>query len=122
MLVLNFAHPLSETATRQLSEALLNAPIDERRIPVQLDLTAPLAPQIVAAVDACDLDPTQWQLTPFLLNLPGMSVAAALVLAEIHGRCGFFPRILRLVQIGGTFELAELIDLSIVRAAARQRR
>ena len=48
---------------------------------------------------------------------------AACVLAELHGRMGYFPTIVRLRPVAGSvsreYELAELIGLQDVRDAAR---
>ncbi|MGH9546163.1 MAG: CRISPR-associated protein Csx15 [Terriglobales bacterium] len=42
------------------------------------------------------LPATEWQQVPLLLNLPSLSVIASMVLAEIHGRIGHFPAVMRL--------------------------
>jgi hypothetical protein len=61
-----------------------------------------------------------------LVNLPSLNVIAALLLAELHGRCGYFPAVLRLQPIPHTtppqFAVAEILNLQQVREAARQRR
>jgi hypothetical protein len=48
------------------------------------------------------------------------------LLAEIHGRSGFFPTILRLRPMPGSippqFEVAELLNLQSIRDAARTTR
>lgn len=68
----------------------------------------------------------QWQEGNFLINLPGLSQASALLLAEIHGRMGHFPSIIRLKPSddGSTriFELAEVVNLQNVRDNARKSR
>ena len=64
--------------------------------------------------------------TAHLINPPGLSPIACLVLAELHGRMGYFPPILRLRPIADTtppaFEVAEIISLHAVREQARGRR
>ena len=49
-----------------------------------------------------------------------------MVIAELHGRCGYFPAVLRLKPVPATtpprFAVAEIINLQIVRDAARQTR
>jgi hypothetical protein len=61
-----------------------------------------------------------------LVNLPSYNYAAALVLAELHGRAGHFPAVLRLRPVAGgattEFEVAEIINLQAMRDAARQAR
>jgi len=48
------------------------------------------------------------------------------VLAEIHGRCGYFPPIVRLRPIKDSlpprFEVAEILNLNAVRETARTKR
>jgi len=48
------------------------------------------------------------------------------LLAEVHGRTGYFPTIIRLRPVAGVtppqFEVAELLNLQAVRDAARVRR
>jgi len=48
------------------------------------------------------------------------------VLAELHGRCGYFPSILRLKPVAGStpprFEVAETVNLQAVRDTSREAR
>ena len=52
--------------------------------------------------------------------------ANATLLAELHGRCGYFPAQLRLRPVPGSlpprFEIAEVLNLQALRDAARERR
>ena len=125
MLILNFTHPLTSDQRAQI-EALAHTSIEEiRTIPVQIDQAGPLEPQIVAIVDAVGLTSEEWQTRPLLINPPGYAPAAFVLLAELHGRIGHFPSIIRLRPQSGpvtTFEVAELLNLQAVREAARQRR
>jgi len=61
-----------------------------------------------------------------VVNLPSLSVVAALVVTELHGRCGYFPAVLRLKPVSDTtplqFAVAEIVNLQMVRDAARQTR
>jgi hypothetical protein len=126
MLILNFTHPLTDTHKAQI-ESLANAPIDEiRTISVQIDQSQPLAPQVSAIVDAVQLSSQQWQTRPLLINPPGYAPAAFVLLAELHGRIGHFPTLIRLrPRPGGvvtTFEVAELPNLQTIREEARRQR
>ncbi|HRU94740.1 MAG TPA: CRISPR-associated protein Csx15 [Anaerolineae bacterium] len=126
MLILNYSHPLTPDQLSQL-EALTGAAIAEvREIPAQLDLEAPFAPQAVALADAAQLTPEQWQTTPLLLVPPALNFAAVALLAELHGRMGYFPPVVRLRPVAGAlpprYEVAEIINLQAVRDAARKRR
>ncbi len=125
MLILNFAHPLTDEHKAQI-EALANIAIDEiHTIPVQIDQTQPLGPQISATVDAVQLSSQEWQTRPLLINPPGYAPAAFVLLAELHGRIGHFPSLIRLRPQPGPvtrYEVAELLNLQAVREAARHRR
>jgi len=77
-------------------------------------------------VDAIGLTPHEWQSTPLIVIPPALSFIAVVVLAELHGRMGYFPTVARLRPIAGTtppqFEIAEVMNLQAVRDAARSRR
>lgn len=126
MLIVNFAHPLTadhlgavERLTGQAAERVLD-------VPAQFDPAQPFGPQARALVGAAGLTPQEWQTLPLLINLPSLNVIAALLLAELHGRCGYFPAILRLRPVAGSappqFEVAEVLNLQVVRDEARQQR
>jgi hypothetical protein len=125
MLILNFTHPLTEEQKAQI-EALAGIAIDEiRTIPVQIEQAEPLTEQIRAIVDAVGLSPEEWQTRSLLINPPGYAPAAFILLAELHGRIGHFPSLIRLRPKPGpvtTYEVAELLNLQSVREAARKRR
>src|SRR5438876_9447356 len=125
MLILNFTHPITSEQRAQL-EALAHTPIEEvRTIPVQIDQAEPLEPQITAIVDAVGLSSEEWQTRPLLINPPGYAPAAFVLLAELHGRIGHFPTLIRLRPKPGpvtTYEVAELLNLQTIRETARKRR
>ena len=126
VLVVNFSHPLTEEQ-KERARLLLNCRIEEIiELPIQLDHERPFDPQIDEVVDKVGLTSHQWQTKPVLVNLPGYAPAAAVLIAELHGRMGHFPTILRLrpVRAEGTttYEVAEIIDLQATRDAARGRR
>ncbi len=126
MLILNFTHPLTNEQRAQI-EALANTSIEEvRTIPVQINQEEPLEPQITAIVDAVGLSSEEWQTRPFLINPPGYAPAAFVLLAELHGRIGHFPSLIRLRPVADSiptaYEIAELINLQAIRERARRRR
>jgi len=125
MLILNFTHPLTDTQCSQI-EALAKTAIEEiRTIPVQIDQAEPLEPQIIAIVDSISLSSHEWQTRQLLINPPGYAPAAFVLLAELHGRIGHFPTLIRLRPKPGpvtAYEVAELLNLQTVREAARKRR
>lgn len=129
MIVLNFSHPLTAAHLDQLA-TLLDQPmpaLDEvRDVPAQFDNTQPFAGQVAALVDSAGLSPRQWQTEPILINPPGLAPAAAALIAELHGRMGHFPTIMRMRPIAGVtppqYEVAEVLDLQDVREVARVKR
>ena len=126
MILLNFSHPLMPAHLRQL-EALTSQAIERViEIPSQIDPQQPLVPQVTALADHAHLSPAEWQTLPLLINLPSLNYIAAVLLADLHGRCGYFPACLRLRPVAGSvppqYEVAEVLDLQAVRDEARGRR
>jgi hypothetical protein len=126
MILLNLSHPLSAEQKQQI-EQLAGQPITrliERM--AQFDLARPFAEQATALVDSLGLAPAEWQTAPLLVNLPSLNFGAAAVLAELHGRCGYFPPLVRLRPAAGSlpprYEAVEIVNLQGLRDAARQRR
>ncbi len=125
--LINFAHPITDEQKSQI-ENIVNEPINIVNIPTQLDNDADFGPQATALVDqAVEAlgGPEAIQTTPVVVNLPGLAPAAAAVLAELHGRMGYFPPVLRLKPVPGPvrrFEVAEVIDLQGLREQAREKR
>ena len=76
MLILNFTHPLTPEQRAQ-TEALAHTSIEEvRTIPIQIDQSEPLEPQMISIVDSVGLSSEEWQTRPFLINPPGYAPAA----------------------------------------------
>ena len=125
MLILNFTHPLTAEQQAQI-EALAHTSIEEiRTIPVQIDQAEPLEPQITAIIDAAGLSSEEWQTRSLLINPPGYAPAAFVLLAELHGRIGHFPSLIRLRPNPSpitSYEVAELLNLQTIRESARRRR
>ncbi|MHB8597024.1 MAG: CRISPR-associated protein Csx15 [Ktedonobacteraceae bacterium] len=125
MFILNFTHPLTTEQKTQI-ETLADTHIEEvRTIPVQINQAEPLVPQIVAIVDKVGLSSEEWQIQPLLINPPGFAPAAFVLLAELHGRIGHFPTLIRLRPKEGpvtAYEVAELLNLQAIREQARYRR
>ncbi len=125
MLVLNYSHPLTAPQRAQL-ESILAEPLDARDLPTQLDHGRPFAEQAAELADAAGLSAAEWQTTPLLVILPALAPAAAALLAELHGRMGYFPAVVRVRPVAGStppaYEVAEIINLQAARDAARGRR
>ena len=126
MILLNYAHPLT-SAQLALEEAQTGQPIERvNELRCQIDPQPPLLPQVTALVEAAGLSPEEWQTAPLLINPPSLNYIAVVLLAELHGRCGYFPAMLRLRPVPDSappqFEVAEVLNLQRVRDAARCRR
>src|SRR5260370_2361527 len=125
MLILNFLHLLTSDQRADI-EALAYVSVEEvRPVTVQIDRAELLEPQIVTIVDAVGLSSEEWQTRALLINPPGYAPAAFVLLAELHGRIGHFPSLIRLRPKPGpvtTYEVAELLNLQAIREEARLRR
>ena len=123
MLLLNFSHPLTPDQLAQV-QALTGQPIEQIiDIPVQFDNQQSYLPQLAALVERIPLSAAELQTVPILVNPPALNFISALLLAELHGRMGYFPAILRIRPLAGSnppvFEVAEILNLQAVREAAR---
>lgn len=126
MLLLNFSHPLTPEQVQQV-EALTGQPLEEiRDFPVQFKNDQPFLPQLSALMALIRLTPQQWQSAPILINPPSLNFITALLLAELHGRMGYFPPILRMRPVAAAvpprYEVAEILNLNEVRERARAAR
>lgn len=126
MILVNFSHPLSTEQIQQL-EALIGQAI-ERVIEVhsQIEPDQPLGPQVTAMVDRVGLSMEEWQNAPIVINPPALNFSAVVLIAELHGRMGYFPACVRLRPVNGSipprFEVAEVLNLQSQRDSARRRR
>ncbi len=126
MILLNFSHPLTPDQLAQV-EALTSQSIERIvDVPAQFDPGHPFGPQVVALTDDCGLTPSEWQTGSILVVPPALNFIAALLLAELHGRMGYFSPCLRMQPVEGVlpprYEVAEVLTLQGQRDAARPRR
>lgn len=126
MILLNFSHPLAPDQLSQIARLSGKEIAKTIHLPVHFDAAKPYAEQIEALVDRVGLTPQQWQNEAILLNPPSFSFIAAALLAELHGRMGYFPPCIRLRPVEGSlpprFEAAEIMNLNAIREQARRRR
>ena len=124
MLLLNFSHPLTPSQKSAL-EALLGE-VEVQAVPCHFDQSRPFAEQALSLADTAGLTPDEWQGRRLAVVPPSLSGITAVLLAEIHGRAGYFVPVVRMRPVAGsvppTFEVAEVIDLQGLRDAARKRR
>jgi hypothetical protein len=126
MILLNFSHPLTPEQVSQV-EALTGQTIEKvLPLPVQFDNDLPYLPQLEALAAQIPLTPTQLQTEPLIINPPALNFITALLLAEMHGRMGYFAPVIRLQPVAGSlpprFAVAEVLNLQAVRDRARQAR
>jgi hypothetical protein len=126
MILLNFSHPLTEPQRAQIESLCGQAVERVVEAQAQFDHALPFAGQVRRLVDGLGLDPAQWQGASILLVPPALSSAAACLLAELHGRMGYFPPVVRLAPVPDSlpprYEVAEIVNLQAVRDQARRRR
>ncbi|MBU2610997.1 MAG: hypothetical protein KJ606_08665 [Chloroflexi bacterium] len=126
MFLLNFSHPLSSGQIAEIEKILSQKVSEVITLPVQFDNQRPFLTQLQELVSHLTLTAEQWQTEPILVNLPSLNFIAALMLAELHGRMGYFPSILRLRPVECStptrYEVAEIMNLEAVRGAARMKR
>lgn len=124
MTILNLASPLSSDDLSMIS-ALCGR--KARRV---VDLghafseTEPLAPQVRALLDTLGFTSSDWQKQSIVVNLPADSVASTLIVADIAGRRGRTPSVIRWKSSGnrGRMEPFEVISLHEIRKEARHQR
>ncbi|MEF3272802.1 MAG: hypothetical protein K6356_00120 [Chloroflexus sp.] len=125
MILLNYAHPLTPAQLEQVT-VLLGKQLEIRQVPVHVDRGQPLADVARQLTDAAGLSPEEWQTEELVINPPGLAPLALTLIAEIHGRRGDFPPILNIRPVPDTvptrYEIAEIVNLTAVRLAARSRR
>ena len=126
MIILNFSHPLISQHVQQIESLAGESVTEVRDIPARFDNQRPFADQVRALVDDIGLSPADWQTLPLIINPPSYTFAAVVLVAELHGRMGYFPTLLRMRPIPDStphrFEVAEIISLQQVRSQARLKR
>ena len=126
MIILNFTHPLTDKQRVQIEQITGQAIMRVIDILAQFDNNQPFAGQIAEMVDGVELSPTQWQTEPILMVPPAFNFIAVTLLAELHGRMGYFPPVVRLRPVEGSlaprYEVAEVINLQTIRDTARHSR
>lgn len=127
-LLLNFAHPLTADHLAAIKQLAGQPVVEVRDEPTQttIDLARPLGDQARAIVDNFGLSPDEWQTRAILIIPPAYAPATAAVMAELHGRMGDFPIIVRLRPVTGSsptrYEVAEIVNLKKMRDAGRESR
>lgn len=126
MILLNFSHPLSPDQLARVAE-LTGQQVDRVvSLPAQFDHGQPFVPQLAQLMARLTLTSDEWQTAGILVVPPALNFIAALLLAELHGRMGYFPPLVRLrpaaEALPPRYEVAEILPLQSLRDAARLRR
>lgn len=126
MILLNFSHPITEAQRGQMEALTGQAVVRTLAAMPKFDEQQPFGPQLAELLAQIDLTPAAWQSEPILVVLPSLNFIAAALLAELHGRMGYFPPVVRTRPVAGAiprqFEVAEILDLQALREAARNQR
>ncbi len=126
MILLNFSHPLTREQQTQLEAITAQSILHTINAMPQFDEQQPFEPQLAALLDEIELTAQQWQTEPILVVLPALNFIAGALLANLHGRMGYFPHVVRTRPVEGSiprrFEIAEILDLQALRAASRAAR
>lgn len=122
MIILNLAEPLS-TEDASVIAALAGRRLrGVRNFQPKFSDDLPLAPQVRNFVDLMGFSPKEWQTMSMVLCLPEDSVVATIIVAEVAGRRGRTPTVVRFRSDAGSGkrEPSELISLHEVRKDAQQ--
>jgi len=126
MILLNFSHPITPeqlAKTQELTGQPVSQVID---VATQFDLGMGFTSQVEQLLAEVPLTPQQWQTLPILVNPPALNVITAVLLAELHGRMGYFPPVVRLSLVKDSlpprYAVTEILNLQEVRQSARARR
>jgi len=126
MIVVNFAHPLRDDQVTRIGELCHGTVTRVVPVAAQFDHARGYAEQAAELVDRARLTADAWQTQPLVIVPPSLATIACLVVAEIHGRAGYFVPIVRLSPRPSTvplvFDVAEIVDLAAQRESARGRR
>lgn len=123
MIILNFSHPLTDTQQQAIVQMMGLEVISVLTVACQLDNSAEFPPQIRQLINTINLTATEWQTQRILIVPPGYAPATAVLLAELHGRMGYFPSLVRIRPnhtSAEPYEVAEIINLQQLREHTRQ--
>lgn len=127
MVIVNFSHSLSLEQIDWLEQQVGKKA--ERVISVLLretpDSTAEMAKIATEMVNRAGLSPQEWQSLPILIVLPDNVPLAAFLVAELHGRMGYFPVCVYFQaanNIPSSCESIVVMNLQEQRNSARTRR
>lgn len=124
-LIVNLGRPLTNEQQEQISRLLdvqISEIVEPDEVPPCFDDEALYELQVTRLVGSLGLTSEEWQTLRIVVNLPGFAPAAAALVADLHGRMGHFPHLIRLRPSPDdrtVFEVAEIMELQRIRDTAR---
>ncbi len=123
--ILNFGHPLTEAHMAEIAAHIDQTP-QVNHVQMQVDRKRPMAVLAQEIIEGIALSSEEWQTHPLIINPPGLAPLALALIAELHGRCGYFLPMLNIRPVEGAmpprYEVAEIVNLQSLREEARTRR
>lgn len=126
-IVLNFSHDFTPEQREEIL-ALLEKNEDEVEIreglgrQYQYESAFGLVKHVREQVAAVRLGASAWQECQIVVNLPAYSGGAMIALADMNGRMGYFPTVLRVERADDGFHYTEALDLEQLRLRALKER
>jgi len=119
-IVINLStRPLNELQINQIERKTYIEELIE--IPVRFETDTDLDVQVKALVEQFGLTPEEWQQKSVIIHLPGLSAASAVLLANLHGMMGHFPKVLWLrptAEDASIYEVGQVLRLQDLRDTA----
>jgi hypothetical protein len=118
MILINFGAAFRPLQISQ-AEAFLHEPITRViDLSINVDPDQEMLPQFKQRMVKLKLGNLDLRAEPVVVNLPQQNYLAVMILAELHARMGYFPRIIRTrMKASGIlpyYEVAEVIDLQAI--------
>jgi len=124
MILLNFSHPLTEKQIASIEEMLsckISRPV---HCHIYFDNDQSFLNQVRDLFSSETLSENEIQTQPVLVVLPSHSFIAGLILAELHGRMGHFPAVVRIGPVPDSvpvaYKVSEIVDLQALRDEAKR--
>ncbi len=125
MIVLNFAHPFTKEQLAQIQQISGYNVEKVFEIKTQFNHQLSFKDQVKKLVEDIPLQSDEWQRQRIIINPPSFSTIAIALLAELHGRMGYFPPIIRISPVCNTppeYKVVEILNLQEIRDEARTKR
>jgi len=125
LFILNFGRKLPDPVIKEI-ETKTKAIVTEEQIKVNINLSKVIYIQIVDIIDSIPKELLKGN-KKILVNLPGLPIAAAYIIVELHARMGFFPLVLELYRdhaadnIWNDWNLKRIVDLEYERSISRSK-